>query len=153
MPSERQRDGLRVPAGLFRAVALRCKTLDGLSVWAQQRACKSHGLPVARTHSKMPPMAKWKMGRQERSKLSEGAAPADHAIAITGGTYAVSQPEPHRLPAGRWMQVKRVRENGVSGWVLDELLQDADGSFSRKRIHGPDLFDITTYRHENEVVD
>jgi hypothetical protein len=42
------------------------------------------------------------------------------------------------LPAGRWMRVRPVRENGVSGWALDE-------------IHGPDLFDITVFRHEQEV--
>lgn len=51
------------------------------------------------------------------------------------------------------MQIRRTRENGVSGWVLDELTQNADGSFARKRIHGPDLFDITTYRHESEVAE
>jgi hypothetical protein len=55
------------------------------------------------------------------------------------------------LPAGRWMRVRPVRENGVSGWALDECIQQADGSFLVKRIHGPDLFDITVFRHEQEV--
>jgi hypothetical protein len=49
------------------------------------------------------------------------------------------------------MAVRPVRENGVSGWALDELVQGKDGSFSVKRIHGPDLFDIVNFRHEQEV--
>ena len=63
---------------------------------------------------------------------------------------ATAQPEP-ALPPGRWMQVRRVRENGVSGWALDELVRNADGSYGVKRIHGPDLFDIVNFRHEQEV--
>lgn len=55
------------------------------------------------------------------------------------------------LPPGRWMRVKPVRENGVSGWALDECLQQSDGTFTVKRIHGPDLFDIVAFRHEQEV--
>jgi hypothetical protein len=63
----------------------------------------------------------------------------------------VEPPEVPSLPPGRWMRVKPVRENGVSGWALDELIQQADGSYSVKRVHGPDLFDITVFRHEQEV--
>jgi hypothetical protein len=43
-------------------------------------------------------------------------------------------------------------ENGVRGWCLDELVTRPDGGCDLKRIHGPDLFDITMDRFAVEMV-
>lgn len=57
------------------------------------------------------------------------------------------------LPPGRWLRVRKTRENGVHGFVLDELKQNEDGSFLVERIHGPDIASITGYRLEQEGMD
>jgi hypothetical protein len=75
-------------------------------------------------------------------KWSPKPQPAQHAEPV--------EVEIPRLPPGRWMNVGPVRENGVSGWALDELKQREDGAFYVVRVHGPDLFDIVNFRHEKE---
>jgi hypothetical protein len=43
-------------------------------------------------------------------------------------------------------------ENGTRGWVLDELVSDGNGGWVLKRLHDPDLFDVTMDKFAVEMV-